>query len=421
MGFSKEFENILNSIIKEIRKFEKERDDYHSQILSSFHNDVEIDPAFDEYLDFSFVNTKIFVKDKFPKLRKLSIKENYYFFDCPFEVYKNFYEKRKMEFIENNIDVDEVDFIKRELANCDNKKNERVLEYGSRSVKYHDFIDETYNLKKTEQKKIQFLQNKLEQLERSSKKESIKIKSATTQNQYLEAFCKSISNERELNDTSFMQLYDYVITHFTSYLKNEISENLLSIDDHKARIYLNYVRKKISETPYFQIKDNIIDKWLKEYDVDIVNFPNFENKELDKILRAFHGGYHLTEQDSEKIWNIQIEFYVYSCMIEAKKIITFIDSLILDENPKANQKNKDNKQLTINQIVLLLDKLGLFNDGFLETLPNTKKAYIVSITTGLNQKNIKSAIERLEKKPSELSEIHRKDIKKIESIFKDLD
>lgn len=81
----------------------------------------------------------------------------------------------------------------------------------------------------------------------------------------------------------------------------------------------------------------------------------------------------------------------------------------------------NSKQLSVNQIVILLDKLGFFSLDSLEDLPNTKKANLISQIIGKNEKNIKTAIERLELKPSELGSGYQNDIDKIQRILDKLE
>lgn len=79
------------------------------------------------------------------------------------------------------------------------------------------------------------------------------------------------------------------------------------------------------------------------------------------------------------------------------------------------------KQLTTNQIVLLLSQVGFFDIQIIANAPKTKQAQLISEITGLNHKNIKIAIEKLDKKPSELGENYQKDIDKIKHIYNNLE
>ena len=89
---------------------------------------------------------------------------------------------------------------------------------------------------------------------------------------------------------------------------------------------------------------------------------------------------------------------------------------------KENNEDSENaNQLSVNQAIILLDKLGVFNDKALENLSNVKKAKLISQLIGKNEKNIKTAIQKLELKPSEITPNYQKDIDKIERILENLE
>ncbi len=79
------------------------------------------------------------------------------------------------------------------------------------------------------------------------------------------------------------------------------------------------------------------------------------------------------------------------------------------------------KQLTSNQIVLLLQETGFFAHPKIESAPKTKQSELISKICGLNAKNLKTKIENLDKKRSELGKNHQKDIDKIDDILNNLE
>ena len=138
-----------------------------------------------------------------------------------------------------------------------------------------------------------------------------------------------------------MQLYDYGLTHYTPYLESEITENLLILDKDKKEDYLSYVLDKVTKTPFASISNDFIDKYIQEYDVDINDFPNFKNKELNDALETYYQGMHYTtHQEQHKLLCIQIDFYCYASMLEVKKIVEFIET----KSVKQNVKNQPIKQ-----------------------------------------------------------------------------
>ncbi|MBU0942106.1 MAG: hypothetical protein KKD36_11825 [Bacteroidetes bacterium] len=243
---------------------------------------------------------------------------------------------------------------------------------------------------------------------------------------FLNAFIKEISNEREVYKTSFIQCYNFGIKAYTDHLKSEITENLLILPADKINPYLDFVQDKIASTPYFTTNPNSIDKWITKYNTTTLEFPFLENKELNFFITKFIN-YHLWDaQDRDLMEDIQIDFYCYAAMLEANKITDFLNSKKTNQATMVNKveisNNTENtNQLTVNQAVILLDKLGLFNSPKIENLPNTKKAILVSQLIGKNEKNIKTAIEKLELKQSELGAGYQRDLDKVQQLLNNLE
>lgn len=82
---------------------------------------------------------------------------------------------------------------------------------------------------------------------------------------------------------------------------------------------------------------------------------------------------------------------------------------------------KTMKQLTSNQIVLLLQEIGFFSHPKIENAPKTKQSELISKICGLNDKNLKIKIQNLDKTPKELGDNHQKDIDKIDDILNNLE
>lgn len=243
--------------------------------------------------------------------------------------------------------------------------------------------------------------------------------------EYLNVFCKEISDERIIKETCFDLVYDGII-HFVPYLETEIIENLFHLGNDKRDDYLNYAINKIQKMPFVDKEKINIDKWLKKYNVVIDEFPKFSNDELNHWLKRYYNGYSETPHDLDFILDIQIDFYCYTSMVEANKMIDFLESKRTTVNKASNKMENSNetetaKQLTVNQAVILLDKLGVFNTNMFENVSNVKRALIISQLIGKNDKNIKTAIEKLELKPSAITPNYQMDIDKIERILNNLE
>ncbi|MBC5836719.1 hypothetical protein [Flavobacterium muglaense] len=243
---------------------------------------------------------------------------------------------------------------------------------------------------------------------------------------FLNAFIKEISNEREIYQSTFIQCYDFGIKAYTDYLKSEIKENLLILPAEKINPYLDFIEDKISSTPYFTTNPNIIDKWITKYNATTLEFPFLENKEINFFITKSINFHLWNDEDRSLMEDIQIDFYCYAAMVEAKKITDFLNSKKINQATMVNKveisNNTENtNQLTVNQAVILLDKLGLFNSPKIENMPNTKKAILVSQLIGKNEKNIKTAIEKLELKQSELGAGYQRDLDKVQQLLNNLE
>ncbi|WP_026726466.1 hypothetical protein [Flavobacterium sasangense] len=262
---------------------------------------------------------------------------------------------------------------------------------------------------------------------KDKKQSNIPSKSQTPmklfKDEYLNVFCKEISDERVIKETCFDLVYDGIV-HYVPYLESEVMENLLVLGNDKKDDYLNFAIDKIKKTPYVGNDQIDIDNWVNKYDLNIDEFPKFNNEELKHWLGRYYNGYSQTPDDLDFILDIQIDFYCYAAMIEANKMIDFLESKRTNANNGSNKiENSDEteNQLSVNQAIILLDRLGLFSSTMLENLPNTKKAKLISQLIGKNDKNIKTAIEKLELKPSEIKPNHQRDIDKIERLLGNLE
>jgi hypothetical protein len=95
-------------------------------------------------------------------------------------------------------------------------------------------------------------------------------------------------------------------------------------------------------------------------------------------------------------------------------IITNVETKI--EPIVSNSKN----QLTTNQIVLLLQEIGFFTHPKIEDASKVKQAKLISLLTGIHEKTIKTNIQKLDNKPSDVTANYKKDIDKISKILDDL-
>jgi len=179
------------------------------------------------------------------------------------------------------------------------------------------------------------------------------------------------------------------------YLSRPEENRVLYINDQSIN-YHNYIDDADKYPISFKKKLDFIDNKLKEngYSIDLT-FDNPFDLELDA-------------QD----------YFKYGKRIDIVKLKEGIkESEILE----AQTKSKKTKQLTANQIVILLDKVAFFSFPKIENSSKAAQSRLVSMITGLNDKNLKSHIEKLDKNHKDSKPNHKKDLDKIDDILNNLE
>lgn len=223
--------------------------------------------------------------------------ENYYFFDCPFKVYENHYEKRKRIYLNLNKDATERDFIKTELRHLAHPKTKKEITFNYSCV-----------------------------------------------NEYL--------------GKNGMELIDFDILKNASYTNN----TFISFGEKNATI--NY-----------------------------------------SGLAGDHDSWKFTSDQ-------KIEFLKTRLKQLKKKN---------DLNPIPEVSIPNQNQLSVNQIIIFLDQLGVFTHPIFENISKNKQAEAISQIVGRNSKNVKIAIEKLDKAPSEIGQGFSKDFAKIQELISKLE
>jgi len=231
-------------------------------------------------------------------------------------------------------------------------------EYNTSRTAQNDFL--LYFLNFYANELISFLESK-----KTSKLTDNKSKNNKPNNkfndEYLIHFCKAISNERAINETCFSLLYDTEITHFSPYLETEIIENLFQLQNDKKDDYIDYVIDKINKTPYRNINKNILDKWLKKYNVDLSKFPNFSNNELNEVLKKYYNSrIYESHKEQHFVLDIQIDFYCYAAMIEAEKMISFLETkktTFIKKDDDVKENSDFEKLDTYSKLLILFKEL----------------------------------------------------------------
>jgi hypothetical protein len=134
-------QDLVNGLVEKINTFNK------NQI-----NNVGV-----EQDDAQQISDKKKIKIGFEKLYKNSLKDNFYFFDCPLDVYKTTFEGRFTEFKKINIDADKVDFMKSEFKKLYHAKSYRVM----KALNYNAFSDDIECFNISISKKRDYLKKEL--------------------------------------------------------------------------------------------------------------------------------------------------------------------------------------------------------------------------------------------------------------------
>lgn len=245
-------------------------------------------------------------------------------------------------------------------------------------------------------------------------------------NEYLNLFCEAISDETVVDGSCFKLVYESKINYFTPFLQSEVMKNLSHLSSDKKDNYLFFVIDKISRTPYYGISKSNMLEFLQEYDVTIEEFPKFSDPELDNLLSMDYFSQPLVFDELENIHGLHHHFYRFASKIEADIMIDFLENKLFSESKTVtNSENFDqtdnSNQLSVNQAIILLDKLGVFNTNLFENKPNTKKAKLISLLLGKNEKNVKTAIEKLELKAKDITIGYQRDLDKIQQLLDKLE
>ena len=205
--------------------------------------------------------------------------------------------------------------------------------------------------------------------------------------------------EKEEIENNYILQYS-LINKLSNNIQNEIEDNLILLTKEKSEIYLKKLYDKTNAT-------------LERINKELSHFANGQLKEVFDI------SYNVVKEN---------DFVLYACESISKvkknrleRLIEVIDlNLQYYKNSDSQINDKKPNQLTTNQIVLLLQEIGFFAHPKIEDAPKVKQAELIGLISGLNQKNIKTHIKKLEKSLSVNGEHYQKDIDKINKILDNL-
>lgn len=240
---------------------------------------------------------------------------------------------------------------------------------------------------------ISFINDRLKQLNTKVEPQQVEVIKEPFKKVYLEEFCKALNNENILKDNNFILVFTNTILHFAPYLQEEIKENLINLDQVKQGLYIDIVKNKIQNTSYYNFNENLINNWLKKYNEEKKDFPYFNKGELYEVLKRYAYYQELTYKEHSFLEDIQIDFFQYGSMLEAKKMIEFIDGLIKPKTVFESSIQTLHKTNSINPIFKDANGKELFDRIVHEfELRNTPDAKQAKIMTMWGVKNIRETI-----------------------------
>lgn len=153
-----DFENLdvyskLLYLFKELEKIKIDifREARHCSSAEAYH---EIELKYED--DINIIKEQII--EVIDGLYSQSKKDNIYYFDCPSEVYKNYFSDRMSTYFKDIPEANELDFLKSEIKYFSNPLKNRVLE---KKYDYSEFVGNTDKYKIPLRRKLEFLTPKL--------------------------------------------------------------------------------------------------------------------------------------------------------------------------------------------------------------------------------------------------------------------
>lgn len=238
---------------------------------------------------------------------------------------------------------------------------------------------------------------------------------------YFDKFCELIDDINVLGKSTALGVMidlQLCLKEIKSETLAELQEKGVNRNDH-----LEFKINEIDKRSYAKNADfNYIKKWVNEYQINLTDLFNnsIQDNPIYKMINTHYKDMEKFSQQTDKVYYLQLDFYQYFCKYYADELIEYFKSKMTISETNIIETENTN-QLSVNQAIILLDKLGVFTDKTFENVPNTKKAKIISQLLGKNEKNIKTSIEKLELKQSELGAGYQRDFDKIQKLLDNLE
>lgn len=234
----------------------------------------------------------------------------------------------------------------------------------------------------------------------------------------LEGLYYSSNNDNYFYFDCSLKVYNH---HYNSRKEEYLKEVLDSSEEDficsEVKFLTQTSNRKLS-MGWFDIPYDSYIEYNDKYRIPLIRKLEF----LDSKIRQFDKAIIIEENESY----YDPDGYLIKGSVSAK-ILNKTTSLsrklqgVIPQEIQPPKEPKTSKQLTVNQIVLLLDKLSFFTHPKIENLPKTKQSELISKICGLNSKNIKGKIENLDKPQKDLGVNHHKDIEMVDDILSNLE
>jgi hypothetical protein len=272
-------------------------------------------------------------------LYKKAPNESFNFYDTPLSVYKNCININLKTYLFSYQDALEIDFYEEELSQLNEPEEYRILkDKTGTSHYYHKLLNNKRNFDISLKRKIELIESKIQKLGYQIEDKNIikkEFNNSIINYTFLNDFIKITSNSNGVKEAPFISLYNNEILTIKTLLKNEISENLLILDSINKKIYLDLIVSKIKIHPFSKFDFKILNNWLKEYNEQIGDFPNFNNSKLYIDLNSFYELSKYNSKESKKVLELQKEFFKYAAHLSNNEILNFMNQYTKNEEQQS--------------------------------------------------------------------------------------
>ncbi|SHF76937.1 hypothetical protein SAMN05444483_102320 [Salegentibacter echinorum] len=169
-----ESKNLANSIAFQLFKVRENKIKVHEIIGVKQFTDDDSWIVEENKLNESLEAMRLIFQKDLLELKRKSLEDDYYFFDCSFQVYTNTYQHRFREFQDQNYDAEQEDFLKYEIEKHFRPFQNRFFWHKEEKMDYSEYAEDINCFNITLRKKQHYLVNLLKDKGWSTKVEILK-------------------------------------------------------------------------------------------------------------------------------------------------------------------------------------------------------------------------------------------------------